>query len=482
MSDKALSLNRNLPFYFITAALVIGLIIPVLIQDGMFIDGVLYTSVSKNLANGIGSFWFPKFDQIGVGGSENFHEHPPLVFGIQSIFFKIFGNSIYTERIYSFFTACFTAFLIVKIWQLSVKNDDKKLYWLAIFLWIITPIVFWSFSNNVQENTMGIFTLLAVIFALSAMFFKKRIFLKLTIAGVFIFLAAFSKGVPGLFPLVTIVLYAVVFQDITIKKIILYSLILLIIPAFIFAAFLVFIPEAKESLTFYFFERLIGRINQNPTVDNRFHILYNLLLELLPALILSGIVLLISKLRKINTENTKTYKKKSLLFLLIGLSGSAPLILTSVQRPFYFSHAIPFFAISFALFISPSVSQAIKRINPYGIKYKVLLIASILVLITAITVSALQYGKASRHKDMLSDVYTLGKIIPEHSVIGISQSLVNNWSLKCYFVRHFNITLSQQQKHFQYYLTKKDTETLQKENYKKVSVDTKEYNLYKSIE
>ena len=482
MPDKAFSLNRNLPFYFITAAFIIGLIVPVLIQDGMFIDGVLYTSVSKNLANGIGSFWLPKFDQIGVGGSENFHEHPPLVFGIQSIFFKILGNSIYTERIYSFFTACFTAFLIFKTWQLSVKNDDNKLYWLPIFLWIITPIVFWSFSNNVHENTMGIFTMLAVIFALSAMFFKKNIYLNLTVAGVFIFLAAFSKGVPGLFPLATIVLYAVVFQDINIKKIILYSLILLIIPAFIFAAFILFIPEANESLSFYFFERLIGRINQSPTVDNRFHILYNLLMELLPALILSGIILLVYKFRKIAPVNTKKYKKKSLLFLLIGLSGSTPLMLTSVQRPFYFSHAIPFFAISFALFIAPIVSYAIKRINPFGIKYKLFLIASILVLISAITVSALQYGKTSRHNTMLNDVYTLGKIIPEHSVIGISKSLSENWSLKCYFVRHFNISLSHQKNQFQYYLKEKNTEALQKEKYVRVSVDTKQYNLYKLIE
>ena len=34
----------------------------------MFMDGMLYTCVSKNLANGIGSFWFPVFSKFGFGG------------------------------------------------------------------------------------------------------------------------------------------------------------------------------------------------------------------------------------------------------------------------------------------------------------------------------------------------------------------------------------------------------------------------------
>ena len=34
------------------------LVLPVLIMDGMFMDGVLYACVSKNLANGFGSMWW----------------------------------------------------------------------------------------------------------------------------------------------------------------------------------------------------------------------------------------------------------------------------------------------------------------------------------------------------------------------------------------------------------------------------------------
>jgi 4-amino-4-deoxy-L-arabinose transferase-like glycosyltransferase len=94
----------------------LGLILPVLIQDGFFMDGLLYTCVAKNQGNGIGSFWFPISDATwNVAGKTTFHEHPPLVFGIQSIFFEVLGNSMYVERFYSFLTACITALLIVAI-------------------------------------------------------------------------------------------------------------------------------------------------------------------------------------------------------------------------------------------------------------------------------------------------------------------------------------------------------------------------------
>src|ERR1700685_3790893 len=94
----------NLPFWLLTFAILIGLTVPVLIKDGMFMDAMLYSSVSHNLSQGIGTFWFPQFSFRNMGGLSSFHEQPPLVFGIQSIFFRILGGSLYTERIYTFIT------------------------------------------------------------------------------------------------------------------------------------------------------------------------------------------------------------------------------------------------------------------------------------------------------------------------------------------------------------------------------------------
>ena len=153
---------KHLPFRIFTLAIFIGLIIPLLVQDGMFMDGVLYTAVAKNQAEGFGSFWYPIFaDTWNKHGVHTFHEHPPLVFGIQSLFFKIFGTSIYVERFYSLLSAIITAWLIHINWKALFQNQKHliKFSWLPILFWIIIPICFWSFQNNMQENTMGIFTL-----------------------------------------------------------------------------------------------------------------------------------------------------------------------------------------------------------------------------------------------------------------------------------------------------------------------------------
>jgi len=53
----------NFPFRVFTIAVFVIAILPSLVQDGMFIDGIQYAVVSKNLANGLGTFWFPRISQ-----------------------------------------------------------------------------------------------------------------------------------------------------------------------------------------------------------------------------------------------------------------------------------------------------------------------------------------------------------------------------------------------------------------------------------
>jgi 4-amino-4-deoxy-L-arabinose transferase-like glycosyltransferase len=65
------------------------------IQEGMFFDGVTYAAISRNLAIGKGTFW-----DVYFRGNWRFSEHPPLMFGIQALFFKTLGDHYLTERFY----------------------------------------------------------------------------------------------------------------------------------------------------------------------------------------------------------------------------------------------------------------------------------------------------------------------------------------------------------------------------------------------
>ncbi len=87
--------DSQFPFWILTISIFIISVLPSLIQDGMFIDGVQYAAVSKNWANGLGTFWVPYLSQnwyqnFHAMGSNVFLENPPLVYAIQGLFFKIF--------------------------------------------------------------------------------------------------------------------------------------------------------------------------------------------------------------------------------------------------------------------------------------------------------------------------------------------------------------------------------------------------------
>jgi hypothetical protein len=51
-----------------------------------------------------------------------------------------------------------------------------------------------------HENTLGVFTLIAVYASLKAVFSDRNSILWITFSGVAILAAVLSKGVPGLFP------------------------------------------------------------------------------------------------------------------------------------------------------------------------------------------------------------------------------------------------------------------------------------------
>ena len=471
--------DKNIPFWLITIGFMIALTLPKLIQDGMFLDAMLYTSVSHNLSMGIGTFWFPQFSSTyHNAGLSSFHEHPPLVFAIQSLFFKVFGNSMYVERFYTFLTMCLTAFLINVLWKEIFKNDSnlKKTGWLPVFLWITIPVCFWSYSNNMQENTMGIFTLSSVILIYKSLQSQKKDIIKLFIAGLLIFLATMSKGIPGFFPLAVPLLYWIFTKKASFSKALLRTLAIIAVP--VIAYLILFsIPESRESLTFYLFKRVFGRIIQDPTVGSRFFILYRLLMELLPQIILTFIIIGISKLRKIKVM-LPGQLAHSALFICIGLSASVPLMLTLVQKGFYFVPALPYFALGLSVLIAPAISDWVEKISIKTVKFKIFLTLSILLLICVSGYSFSQKGKIARDRDMLYDVYSIGKVVPAFTEVTVPTEMFSEYVLGCYFIRYFNISLKPEEKD-EFYMIRKTMSTDSLSEYKKVRIDTKIYDLYK---
>ena len=189
-------MKSNRPYYIIIFGLFLGLCAPTLWSDGMFMDGLYYAAIAKNLSNGLGSFWYLHHTDFS---HPIFHEHPPLAIGIQSVFFYLFGESIYIERIYSFFTFIFTGIIIHFIWEEINSKELTYLSWVPLILWISIPLNSWACSNNILENTMNIFVSFSVLLSLKSL--KSSKLKNIFLAGICLSLAFLSKGFVGLFPL-----------------------------------------------------------------------------------------------------------------------------------------------------------------------------------------------------------------------------------------------------------------------------------------
>jgi 4-amino-4-deoxy-L-arabinose transferase-like glycosyltransferase len=98
-------------FYIAVLTVFLGICSPFLFTYGMFLDGTIYAVIAKNMAWGKGSFWQPHYTETLFSA---FYEHPPLALWIESLFFRIFGTSIFVERFYSVFCVVLTGFFMVK--------------------------------------------------------------------------------------------------------------------------------------------------------------------------------------------------------------------------------------------------------------------------------------------------------------------------------------------------------------------------------
>lgn len=466
--------RQQLPYWLFTFAVIFVLTLPVLIQDGMFMDAMLYTSVARNLAEGNGTFWFPHFNLIGLKGIPTFHEQPPLTAGIQSLFFVVLGDTMYTERIYVLCALALHILLIIAIWRLIVHHHpERKLGWLPLILWIIVPVVFWSFRNNMHENTMGIFILLSVYLYLKSRSVFRYSDLYVVLSGVSIFLASFSKGIPGFFPVVIPFFHWICFRRTNLGRTIRDTSILILIPVVFYSAFMLF-PVSRSSLILYVQQSLFFRIHELPTVDNRFYIVFRLISELLLPFILTAVLYFILYFHSGYRSSRETFMR-SLFFLFLGLAGSVPMMLTLVQKSFYLTPVFPLFAIGLGILIAEPLSAWTRCVMTKK-RSSVMTWISGLLLAAVFLFSVSRIGRTSREKEVLHDIHLIGNYLKGATEVSVPVALWNDWSLQCYLMRYYKISLDQD--HDDYFIVKKEIKNLVPPDYHKLEFTTLVYDVY----
>jgi 4-amino-4-deoxy-L-arabinose transferase-like glycosyltransferase len=453
-------------------AVFIVLTLPVLLAEGMFMDGLIYAAVSKNLANGVGTFWFPKLSETF---GNPFNEHPPLVFLLQSWFFKLFGDGFYVERAYSLATAVVQILILIKLWSWS-RSGRRSGNWLPVLVFITVPTVFWCYNNNMIENTMAIFTSLSVLFILKAMLQEGWLrTIWLVVAGLLIFIGLMSKGPVALFPLAVPFLFWLVYKSNRFSKIIFDTILLIAVTGIPLVVMLFISDAALESFQAYLDQQLIRSLSGNRLVVSRFSILSMLITQLLPwilALTAAAIPLYLKR----HSISFSSFYREALLFLLIGFSASLPMMVSPKQMEFYLLPSMPFFSVAIALVLQAAIASY--KLGLSTAKYRVAIAGAWIVLAISVVYSFSFIGKINRDAELLHDIKSISATTGNGAYISLSDELFEQWNLYGYFSRFYEINLGIERDEMPYLITlANDTRVFT--GYEAVDIELYKYKLHR---
>ncbi len=420
--------EKNTTFFIFLSLIIVVCFATGIFTEGMFLDGMMYADVSRNLAEGDGTFWNMLYTETKF---DHFHEQPPFVFFLQSFFYKLFGDHIYVEHWYNLFFLVAWIFIIYQLSKLVLPKIEFSFFTLILLL--IIPIIQWSFRNNVLEVTMGFFCLCTVYFSLKGIEEKKRYYILL--ASAFLFLASFSKGIQALFPLVVPFYYFIIFKEYRFKNYFLDQLLLLSIPLIIYICFYFYEP-AFQSYSTYFQSRLVGTFaHKQNTTSFRGTTLINIFEELLMPIGFCLVFFFFSNVKKI------IISKKSILFFLIGLSASLPLMVTLEQRRFYITPSIPFFIFSLSLLFFPFFNEGLLKLKTMKRHLRLLNIFQLGVIIITSCLIFLQVFSPSRDKQLISDLKKLKLTLPQKTILSTQQDVFEVYENHAYFQRYGKFSL-----------------------------------------
>jgi 4-amino-4-deoxy-L-arabinose transferase-like glycosyltransferase len=426
--------SNNTPFWLFLIGLFLILVSKSLLTEGMFFDGVTYASISRNMAEGQGTFWNPYYTQTLY---PEFRQHPPLALGMEALAFKALGDHWWVEKVYSVLAFLLSGLFIALIWKRTTNNI--RWAWLPLLFWLTMPLVSWSATNNLLENTMSVFVLLSVYLMIVS--YQRNHKFWLILSAMALLLAFLSKGFTGLFPLVFPILYCAFDQK---RKWIqgpIDSLILVIsVAVFVGIMFLMF-PASWSYIKEYIQLQVINGGLHEATVSSRFYIVFSLLLQLVVPLVM---VIALVVLKTKNKDNNKVLefppdKAWFYIFLILGLLGVLPIMVSVKQRDFYMLAALPFFALACGHMNIAEVNTLMLKITPNLRKWMTL--GASCILLIGIMLNLVHIGKYGRDEALIEEVKQQIVESEGNNSIEIAPEEYTNWAKHAYYMRYGKISL-----------------------------------------
>ena len=428
----------------------------------MFMDGLIYTSVASNMAEGVGSFWHPTYTATVF---PDFYEHPPLMMWLLSLWFRLFGTSMLVAKGYSVAVLLLTAALMVGVWkQLGFKLG---LGWLPLLMLTLIPDVALAAHNNYLESTMTLFVLASVWLVLRGKGVGWHVLAGLMLAAAFL-----TKGPTGLFPLALPALLWLFGERKGFGQAATGTLAMAAGLAAPMALLWFCVPDAQEFLRKYFENQVIG--GSQTLVTSRTYIVKTLFSHTAVVLVVALAAVLFGILRKSAPwrPTRDSWRRFGLMFAL-ALCGTLPMMVSTKQRAFYLLTVFPFVALAVAALLEP-----LARYYEKQLQRPAMTIVTVVVLVAAVVTNALHYGKPGRDKVMLADMDVIAPALQEGETLTITPDLASNSSLHGYWFFYHHVTLDANARHRHLIAAEDVADT----TYIEVPLQTEEYRLYRLLE
>ena len=456
-------LKKAVPYVFVAAVFLLLACNNVLTR-GMFMDGLIYSSVADNMAHGIGDFWHPCYTQTI---DTYFNGHPPLMMWLLRLWFRIVGTSMLAAKCYALLMVLAAAVLMVVVWRLM--GFGQRTGWVPLLLWVMIFDVPLLSCNNFLESTMLVFVLAAVAFALRGSWWNLA-------AGAMLFLAFMTKGPTGLFPLAMPLLLWLFGRVKGFWRMAGGTALMAAGAAVPMAAMLLLSHEAGQYMHEYLQQQVMH--GMQASLSSRGYVVEVLFSRSALALSIVAVAVIASLVGKGQAPaiDAKHWNNAGLMFVLT-LCGTLPMMVSTKQYPHYLLTVYPCMALAAAALVEPWAVRWQKDIESRGG-----VVVAVVFLAAALVLNVLHIGKAGRDKALLHDMDEIMTQVEDGEVVTIPNYLLEHYNLHGYFYFYHHVSLDYQEPH-EYLITDRDTplpaawDTL----YREVPLPTEQYHIYELV-
>jgi 4-amino-4-deoxy-L-arabinose transferase-like glycosyltransferase len=412
--------SHNRVVIWLWIMIIVWIVMGRLSHQSLFGDGLLYASMSRNLADGLGDYWHLYFsDGYWLPDMPKYYyENPPLMIWIESFFFRALGDHWWTEKIFCLVLYLSNVLAFRYVWQ-GLNNHIPSLSksWLyAVIAWIFIPVSIWATVNNMMDTMLLFWCLLAIGSLLRAL--KVESLKHAFIAGLFIFLGILTKGPVALYPLALPGVVWFIIRPISFNKSLYITFFSLLVSITGVIVLMYFSEGASEYFGRFWSQRLLAvitgsRADMALSGWSRVYIVYQYFLE-------GGLslVLILLFMWKGSKQDTKEIQKWAFVFIGLSLCATLPIIASTKQSGIYLVPGLPMLSLGLGIVMDHQRFDWAKKTSEAIIKG--LMVASAVGLIVFFN----KVGKFGRDNELISSIKAIQSYVPPRTVLCVD-SLTN---------------------------------------------------------